>query len=131
MSAVRAPLRSSTVLMAMVDPCSTSLKPAMRHCASARLSATPRVGSAGTVDVFDVTMRPSMHPTRSVKVPPISTPTMFKVGSLKPDRDELVGIELVRLGHAVENAELVERLPNHVNRGDIPGAVVREASHLR
>jgi hypothetical protein len=31
----------------------------------------------GTVDDFEVTIRPSMQPTRSVKVPPISIPTMF------------------------------------------------------
>jgi hypothetical protein len=37
----------------------------------------PRVGSDGTVEVFDVTMRPSTWPTRSVNVPPMSTPTMF------------------------------------------------------
>ena len=76
-SAVLAPLRSSTVLMAMVEPWSTSVRPAMSTAASERLSATPAVGSAGTVEVFEVTMRPSMQPTRSVKVPPISMPTMF------------------------------------------------------
>ena len=56
----RAPLRSSTVLMAIVEPCSTSAKPAWSQSARRRLSATPRVGSAGTVDVFDVTSSPSM-----------------------------------------------------------------------
>src|SRR5215475_14117788 len=61
----------------MVEPCSTSSSVGMRQPARLRLSATPRVGSAGTVEVFDVTMRPSTQPTKSVKVPPISTPTTF------------------------------------------------------
>ncbi len=50
---------------------------AIWQSARLRLSATPRVGSAGTVEVFEVTMRPSTQPTRSVKVPPISMPTTF------------------------------------------------------
>src|SRR6187397_3646710 len=77
MSAVRAPLRSSTVLMAMVEPCSSSESAGVSQWASAKLSATPRVGSAGTVEHLEVTIRPSTQPTRSVKVPPMSTPTMF------------------------------------------------------
>src|SRR5712671_1918152 len=77
MSAVRAPLRSSTVLIATVEPCSTSDKFAASTFARSIVSATPCVGSAGTVDALDVTIRPSMQPTRSVKVPPISTPTRF------------------------------------------------------
>src|SRR5258705_13319814 len=77
MSAVRAPLRSSTVLIATVEPCSTSDKSAASTFASSIVSATPCVGSAGTVEALDVTIRPSMQPTRSVKVPPISMPTRF------------------------------------------------------
>ena len=84
-SAVRAPLRSSTVLMAMVEPCSSSDSAGISQWASARLSATPRVGSAGTVEVFEVTIRPSTQPTRSVKVPPISTPTMFMRTEIQSD----------------------------------------------
>src|SRR5262249_22949722 len=132
MSAVRAPLRSSTVLMATVVPCRTSASAGIRQSARFRLSATPRVGSAGTVDVFAVTMRPSMQPTRSVKVPPISTPTMFKVRlrRLESDGDEFVGVELVALGHPVEDAELVERMTDHVDRRHVPRAVIREARDL-
>src|SRR5882672_10818746 len=77
MSAVRAPLRSSTVLIATVEPCSTSDRLALSTFARSMVLATPCVGSAGTVEALDVTMRPSMQPTRSVKVPPISTPTRF------------------------------------------------------
>src|SRR5882672_6095668 len=77
MSAVRAPLRSSTVLIATVEPCSTSDKSAASTFARSIVSATPCVGSAGTVEALDVTIRPSMQPTRSVKVPPISMPTRF------------------------------------------------------
>src|SRR5262249_53637753 len=132
MSAVRAPLRSSTVLMAMVDPCSTSPSDGMRQWASARLSATPRVGSAGTVDVFDVTMRPSMQPTRSVNVPPMSTPTMFNdcAPVSEPDRNERIDVELPGLRHARKDPEFVERMADHVDRGRIPGAVVREGGDL-
>src|SRR3954469_8899343 len=61
----------------MVEPCSTSSSVGLRQPARLKLSATPRVGSDGTVDVFDVTMRPSTQPTRSVKVPPMSMPTTF------------------------------------------------------
>src|SRR5260221_14663575 len=61
----------------MVEPCSTSSSAGIRQCARLKLSATPRVGSAGTVEVLEVTMRPSTQPTRSVKVPPISIPTTF------------------------------------------------------
>ena len=76
-SAVFAPLVSSTVLIAMVEPCSSSATAATSQLASFSAVAAPCVGSAGTVDVFDATMRPSLKATRSVKVPPISMPTML------------------------------------------------------
>src|SRR5215472_2500435 len=63
----------------MVEPCRTSASVRGSQCARRRLRATPAVGSAETVDVFDVTTSPSMTPTRSVNVPPISTPTIFIV----------------------------------------------------
>src|SRR5271166_562115 len=64
--------------MAMVEPCRISesadgLQPAMRSACAA-----PAVGSTGTVRHFDVTIPPSSKPARSVKVPPISMPTMLK-----------------------------------------------------
>src|SRR5262245_52264563 len=120
--------------MAMVDPCSTSPSDGTRQWARARLSATPRVGSAGTVDVLAVTMRPSTQPTRSVNVPPMSTPTMFKRTlrrTSESDGNELVGIELLRVRDAVEDAELVERMADDVERRHAPGAVVGEARDLR
>src|SRR5262245_15847105 len=76
-SAVRAPFFSSTVLIAMLNSCSTSSIAAVLLFSSYRLSAQPRVGSKETVEVLDVTMRPSTQPIRSVYVPPMSIPTTF------------------------------------------------------
>jgi hypothetical protein len=58
-SAVRAPLFSSTVLMAMVEPCRSSCIAAASQPAMRNACATPSVGSAGTVEHFDVTIAPS------------------------------------------------------------------------
>ncbi len=57
-SAVLAPLFSSTVLIAMVEPCSSSSMAARSQPAMRSASAAPSVGSAGTVEHFDVTMPP-------------------------------------------------------------------------
>src|ERR1051325_9352780 len=128
-SAVFAPLRSSTVLIAMVEPCSSSSMAATSQSASARAVAAPSVGSAGTVSVFAVTMAPSWRPTRSVKVPPISMPTMLKV--LELHRHEFVVVERLGVRHVGEDAELLERVADHVDRLRVPGAVGGESRHLR
>src|SRR5215467_5550374 len=181
-SAVLAPLFSSTVLIAMVEPCSSSSMAAMSQPASRSAVAAPSVGSGGTVRVFDATMAPSCKATRSVKVPPMSMPTMLiftsprwgevgarsapgegnsayrKSWSPSPNplsvgerelsafaaatffqcnttselhRHELVGIEAARLGNGRENPELLERVADHLDRLRVPGAVGREARHLR
>src|SRR5262245_35053464 len=51
-------------------------------------------------------------------------------GRSEPDGHELVGIELLRFRHAVENTELVERMANHVECRRIPGTVVRKTCDL-
>src|SRR5271163_3644736 len=131
--AVAAPLRSSTVLMAMVEPCSNSPTAATSHPASRSAVAAPTVGSAGTVSVLAVMMAPSATPTRSVKVPPMSMPTMLMDcrHSSKPHRDELVGVECLGVGHGGQGAQFLERGPDDVDRLRIPGAVRGEARDLR
>ena len=83
-SAVRAPLRSSSALVATVVPCTSTVSrcvhPPSRH---APRSTSPcrmdREGSSG-VDGILWTRSPSGPSiTRSVKVPPVSTPTTIKV----------------------------------------------------
>src|SRR5215469_13254956 len=119
-SAVLAPLLSSTVLIAMVEPCSSSSMAATSQPASASAVAAPSVGSAGTVEVFDTTMRPSSMPTRSVKVPPMSMPTML---TSELHRHELVRVEVLCGRQLGKNPELLERLADHLDRLRIPGAV--------
>src|SRR5271169_2414210 len=132
MSAVAAPLRSSTVLMAMVEPCSNSPTAATSHPASRSAVAAPTVGSAGTVSVLAVTMAPSATPTRSVKVPPMSMPTMLMdwQRSSEPHRDELVVVQRLGVGHGRQGPQFLERSADHVDRLRIPGAVRGEAGNL-
>src|SRR5450631_3790129 len=130
--AVAAPLRSSTVLMAMVEPCSSSPTEATSHPASRSAVAAPTVGSAGTVSVLAVKMAPSVKPTRSVKVPPMSMPTTLMTcrRSLQRHRDELVVVERLGVGDRGQDAQLLERRPDHVDGFGIPRAVRGKAGHL-
>src|SRR5262249_244312 len=68
---------------------------------------------------------------RSVKVPPMSIPTMLKTLSSESHRNELVVVDRLRLRHGGEDSELLERMPDHVDRRRAPGAVDRETRDLR
>src|SRR5215475_6566566 len=127
-SAVFAPLFSSTVLIAIVDPCSSSSMALTSQPASLSAVAAPAVGSAGTVAVFDVTIRPSWMPARSVNVPPISMPTML---TSELHRHEFVRVEIFRRRDFRENPEFLERLTDHLDGLRVPRAIRREARHLR
>src|SRR5215472_15268210 len=80
---VRAPLYSSTALVAMVVPwktCGTSVGAIPWRSHSSRMpTSTPAEGSAGVVGTLwiTVTSRSVSDSTRSVKVPPTSTPMSF------------------------------------------------------
>src|SRR5581483_8591062 len=72
-SAVRAPRRSSSAFVATVVPCaSTSTAPTPEAASAADTPAAWRPGTEGT---FAVTSSPPTTATRSVNVPPTSTPT--------------------------------------------------------
>src|ERR1700692_1122233 len=102
--------------MAMVEPCSNSPIAATSHPASRSAVAAPTVGSAGTVSVLAVTMMPSATPTRSVKVPPMSIPTMLMRWRhpSEPHRDELVVVEHLGVGNRRQDAQFLERGADHV-----------------
>src|SRR5262245_44429854 len=130
-SAVLAPLFSSTVLMAMVEPWRSSSIAATSQPAKRNACAAPSVGSAGAVEHFGVTVAACWEPPRAVKVPPMSIPTMLKTLSSESHRDELVVVNRFRLRHGAEDSELLERMPDDVDRRRVPGAVDREARDLR
>jgi hypothetical protein len=76
-SAVRAPLRSISALVAKVVPCTTRLTSCGRHFASARIERTPsstaRSGASGVVRTLMAWAVVPVSSTTSVNVPPIST----------------------------------------------------------
>src|ERR1700722_7271791 len=67
--------------MAIVEPCSSSLTASGARPASRRQSTTPRVGASAVVALFEQTSPCSPSATRSVKVPPMSTPTTTRAPS--------------------------------------------------
>src|SRR5271170_7190038 len=103
--------------MAMVEPCSNSPTAATSQPASRNAVAALTVGSAGTVSVLAVTMAPSAKPTRSVKVPPMSMPTMLMTAqsSSETHRNEGVVVERLGVGDRRQRADLLERGADHVD----------------
>src|SRR5262245_32376936 len=72
-SVTRAPLRSSSVFVATVEPWRTRVsRPAP---ARASASSTASAGARGVDGSLNATRAPSRHATTSVNVPPVSTPT--------------------------------------------------------
>ena len=82
MSAVRAPLPSSSALVTTVVACASHVTSAgampRLAVAAARASSTPRAKSRGVVGTLTTPMPPRASSTRttSVKVPPMSTPIL-------------------------------------------------------
>ncbi len=75
-NAVRAPFRSSTAFVATVEPCvmrSTDEQVSERRVVSPFSMAS--AGSRGVLSTFRIRMPPSSARAKSVKVPPMSTPT--------------------------------------------------------
>src|SRR5215813_8276869 len=87
MSPVRAPLRSSRALVAVVVPCTITLSSAAAVEASPRAATTPAAWLATVVITLATRTSPeaSSTRTRSVKVPPTSTPTSI-VSAMCPPR---------------------------------------------
>src|SRR6266446_1264551 len=85
MSPVRAPLRSSSALVAVVVPWTITPTSAGPTAAPARAPCTPPAWFATVVGTLATRTRPvaSSTTTRSVKVPPTSTPTSL-VGGIYP-----------------------------------------------
>ena len=78
MKAVGAPLRSRIALVATVEPCTRSSTPASMIAAASSAASAPWSGRAGVLATLPtITVSPSIA-TRSVKVPPTSTPTRMK-----------------------------------------------------
>src|SRR5258705_8223554 len=58
--------------------------------------------------------------------------TMAKLGArLKLHRHERVVVDRLRVGDSAEDTELLERMPDHIDRRRAPGTVAREAGDLR
>jgi hypothetical protein len=74
MRAVRAPILSSRAFVATVMPCARALTEPASMPAALVAFMTPTDWSCGVEGTFTVVMRPSVSATRSVNVPPTSTP---------------------------------------------------------
>ena len=104
-SAVRAPLRSISALVASVVPWITSATSAgatpQVSIAWARAWRTPSSGASGVVSTFAVIRSGPRSSTISVKVPPISTPirTPAFVPAITNSRPEPRGSVLVKTRH--------------------------------
>jgi hypothetical protein len=101
-SAVRAPLRSSTALVATVEPWTTS---SICQLVSSRPASTARDGSSGVEGRLYTDSFPSSHSKKSVKVPPTSTPrhALSGAGGLALGRSEgTEAISRVSIGSGTE-----------------------------
>src|SRR2546426_1542308 len=72
--AVRAPLRSSNAFVATVDPCMTSAAPEMPAFSIPFMMASS--GCCGVESSLNISILPSWITTKSVNVPPVSTPIL-------------------------------------------------------
>src|SRR5215471_15712236 len=72
--AVRAPLRSSRAFVATVDPWITSLTEDDSRCSSPCMIASS--SWRGVESSLKISILPSLMTTKSVNVPPVSTPTL-------------------------------------------------------
>src|SRR6267143_5363955 len=73
-SAVDAPLRSSNAFVATVDPCMTSAAPEMPALSIPFMMASS--GCCGVESSLNISILPSRITTKSVNVPPVSTPIL-------------------------------------------------------
>src|SRR5205085_4857424 len=86
-SAARAPRRSRSAFVPTVVPCTTSRSPSRAPVSAAtrrKPSVIAREGSSGVEGTLKIFARPSARYTKSVNVPPVSTPTRTLFLSLLP-----------------------------------------------
>ena len=76
--AVGKPLRSSTALVATVEPCARSSIDEMAMPLATRALKAPSSGARGTLGTLVTRMPSGPMATRSVNVPPTSMPTRMK-----------------------------------------------------
>src|SRR5579883_1508810 len=135
--ATLAPLRSSTALVATVEPCpkSSILPISMPDAVSA--AKAPTSGDFGVLGTLVTTTRPPSTATKSVKVPPTSTPTrMFLRPRVQQPRLQLgdlllqLFVLLARLGgHRPDRLELVAAGDVHAVE-DLGDLVAETGFHL-
>lgn len=102
MKAMRAPLRSSTALVAIVEPCTRSSIPDTGTVDSMMALNAPSSGFPGTDGTLAMVMAPSASiATRSVKVPPTSTPTRMTQSLAAGRRSVADECRLRRIGFKV------------------------------
>src|SRR5262249_48966313 len=82
-NATLAPLRSSTALVATVEPCPRSSICARSMPEAVSAANAPMSGLRGVLGTLVTTTLPPSTATRSVKVPPTSTPTRIALPSLE------------------------------------------------
>src|SRR5262245_12648375 len=111
--ATGAPLRSSTALVATVEPCPRSSMRARSMPEAVRAAKAPMSGLFGVLGTLVTTTLPPSTATRSVKVPPTSTPTRmrstpFQFGLQLGDLLFQLFVLLARPGgHGLDRLELV------------------------
>ena len=101
-----APLRSSTALVATVEPCTRSPASASARPDSSSAATAPRCGAGGVLGTLVMRTPPASKATRSVNVPPTSTPTrtaplMGARARFRPSGWGTVSLRLSRLAGAV------------------------------
>src|SRR5690242_3200738 len=135
--ATLAPLRSSTALVATVEPCprSSILPMSMPDAVSA--AKAPTSGDFGVLGTLVTTTRPPSTATRSVKVPPTSTPTRMLLRSRVEQARLQFGDLLLQLvilfarlgGHRLDRLELVAARDVHAVE-DLGDLVAETRLHL-
>src|SRR6266851_7776450 len=116
MSPVRAPLRSSSELVAVVVPWTMTATSAALAAAPASAPWTPPAWLATVVGTLATRTRPvaSSTSTRSVKVPPTSTPTSLASGTIA--LVVIIGIARARIPSVADHRE--QEAQGHDCRGD-------------
>src|SRR5260221_5282968 len=135
MKATPAPLRSSTALVATVEPCPRSSMRARSMPEAVSASKAPTSGLRGVLGTLVTITRPFSTATRSVKVPPTSTPTRMRSAAFDfaGEGFDLLPQLLVLLarlgGHRLHGFELVASWDVHAVE-DLGDLVAHARRHL-
>src|SRR5215468_24886 len=133
----RPPMMLSSVLLPQPDGPSRQTNSPLRISSETSSSACTLCEAsrpAKVIDTWSIAMTASsaMTPGASSRVVLVNASACWcSVVTSQVYRDELVVVNRLRLRNEVEDAELLERVADDVDRDRVPGAVGREIGHLR